>query len=52
MSSPTDAIVVAILASTIGNPDEIYHALIIAQVLAHALEVRITVADHNCLGVI
>src|SRR5205814_117920 len=46
---PTDAIIPAILASMLGNPDEVHHALIIAQVLGHTLKVRVIGANHNRL---
>ncbi len=49
MPLPTDAIILAILASMLGNADEVHHALIIAQVLGHTLKVRVIGANHNCL---
>src|SRR5437016_5040038 len=49
---PADTIVLPIFAPAIRNSYEIHHALVIVQALQDSLELRILVADHDCLGMI
>jgi len=50
--SPADAIILAILASRVGNPNEIHYALMSAQALEHAMKVGVIIANHDRLRVI
>src|SRR5216683_5427777 len=50
--SPTDAIIVAIIAPSIDDSYKINQELTVTQTLGHFVEVRILVADHDGLSVI
>src|SRR5438445_8053793 len=50
--SPTDAIILAIIAPSIDDSYKINQELTVTQTLGHFVEVRIFVADHDGLSVI